>query len=87
MADDAGQLVGWSVAPRGGAGIEINTGIMYLNTILVAPRGGAGIEIFKSVRCKQSVQVAPRGGAGIEIWTKVQCQGWLDGRPSRRGGN
>ena len=59
--------VGDCVAPRVGAGIEINSVPLPFSMLCVAPRVGTGIEILCATFGRCASCVAPRVGAGIEI--------------------
>ena len=66
---DQSNLDIFAVAPRAGAGIEIDRQEGHLPQGTVAPRAGAGIEIsYDGLHCRR-LPVAPRAGAGIEICT------------------
>ena len=60
-----------AVAPRGGAGIEIQCFSTFSFSDPVAPRGGAGIEMMWVFQNRKHPRVAPRGGAGIEIFSST----------------
>ncbi len=64
---DQSNLDIFAVAPRAGAGIEMDTSWQGLAWDNVAPRAGAGIEIRLALLAFQAALVAPRAGAGIEI--------------------
>ena len=56
-----------TVAPHGGAWIEIEQRYNVESNALVAPHGGAWIEITKKAHDALDAWVAPHGGAWIEI--------------------
>ena len=76
----------FNVAPRAGAGIEINALANKHADAMVAPRAGAGIEIA------ERVSAAALDKSPLAQGRELKCSVW-DGqirpgsRPSRRGGN